>query len=101
MGEWVLCRIFFRGEKTLEICNKLLDELAEKGYIHIRREDPEKSIKYHVAKRLRELGILMHRTITSCGADKIYRIYVVDRKRMAKLRLEFDQLDRPWPICIE
>ena len=43
----------------------------------------------------------MHRTITSCGADKIYRIYVVDRKRMAKLRLEFDQLDRPWPLCID
>ncbi|ALL00784.1 hypothetical protein Pyrde_0734 [Pyrodictium delaneyi] len=101
MGDWVLCRIFFYGEKTVEICNQLLDELVERGYIHIARSDPEKSIKYHVAKRLRELGILMHRTIENCRLDRIHRIYVADRKRMAKLRLEFDQLDRPWPICID
>ncbi len=100
MGDWILCRIFFRGEKTVEICDRILDELVERGYIHIRREDPEKSIKYHVAKRLRELGILMHRTITSCTGSSFHRIYVADRKRMAKLRLEFDQIDRPWPPCI-
>ena len=101
MGDWVLCRIFFHGEKTVEMCNQLLDELVERGYIHIRREDPEKSIKYHVAKRLRELGVLMRWTIENCSLDRIHRVYVADRKRMAKLRLEFDQLDRPWPLCIE
>ncbi|BES82557.1 hypothetical protein [Pyrodictium abyssi] len=99
--DWVLCTIFFQGEKALEMCNKVLAELAEKGYIEIRRNDPERGMKYHVVKRLRQIGLLMKKTTVTCDAEQPRRIYVYDRKRAARLRLEFDQLDRPWPICIE
>ena len=99
--EWEICRIFFRGEKALEICNRVLSELAEKGYIEVRRNDPERGMKFHVVKRLRAIGLLARHTTVTCSGERTRRIYVYDRKRAARLRLEFDQLDRPWPICLE
>ncbi len=57
MGEWTLCRIFFRGEKAVDVCDMVLDELAMKGYVEVRRDDTERGMKFHVVKRLRDSGL--------------------------------------------
>ncbi len=93
-----LCSLWFRGEEAHKTCIEVLREVVEKGWTDAGWGH---GMKYYVAKKLRDIGLLAkHRTAT-CSNDRIKTVYVADRKRLAKIRLVLEQLDRPWPLCIE
>ncbi len=93
-----LCSLWFRGEEAHRMCVEVLHEVIEKGWTDAGWGH---GMKYYVAKKLREIGILAKHRIVKCGATGVKTIYVPDRKRLAKIRLVLEQLDRPWPICLD
>jgi len=92
-----LCSLLFRSEERVNLCKNMLLEAAEKGYVHVPWQDGQ---KWQVARKLREAGILERRRLPACSEDRLVVVYVPDRKRLTRIRLAFETLDRPWPPCI-
>ena len=87
------CRMLgIRGEKTLPTCVDVLQEAIEKGYVLIRWEE---ATKYHVAKLLRDKGVLMRYRLPDCRKDTYHHFFAPDRKRLAHIRMVLEYLDRP------
>ena len=93
-----LCSLLFRGEKTLEACRRILREVMEKGYVHVPWQH---GLEWQVARKLRDVGVLERRRIPRCSGEQLLVTYVPDRKRLTRIRLVFEALDRSRPICIE
>lgn len=92
-----LCALLFRSEERIGLCKEMLIEVAEKGYTHVPWQDGQ---RWQVARKLREVGILERRRIPSCSGDRLVVTYAPDRRRLTRVRLAFEALDRAPPPCI-
>ena len=93
-----LCSLLFRSEERIEICKNMFREVINKGYVHVPWQ---RSQEWQVAQKLRQIGIFERRRIPSCKEDRLLVVYTPDRKRLTRIRLVFEALDRGWPLCIE
>ena len=92
----LVCRMIFQGEKTIEACIELFQEIQERGYAVI----PKSGIKYYAYRRLVEIGVLRVIEIPRCGLGKMYKRIVVNVRALFKLYNALQALKAP-PICIE
>ena len=92
-----LCTLLFRSEERIEICKEMLREVMERGYTHVPWQDGQ---RWQVARKLRDAGILERRRLPACREDRLVVTYAPDRKRLTRIRLAFEALDRAPPPCI-
>ena len=92
-----LCSLLFRSEERITICKEMLRDTMEKGYVHVPWQDGQ---RWQVARKLRDAGILERRRIPSCSEDRLVVTYAPDRRRLTRIRLAFEALDRTPPPCI-
>lgn len=92
-----------RGPYGREVCEQLVEELVEKGYVCQYDPDAKKRVyRFMVLEKWRRMGILRRRRLPVCGGFGKTRVcYQADKRFIIMLEELAEELMKPLPQCLD